>query len=261
MRIIFVRHGEPDYTNDSLTEKGKREAELLAKRSAHWNVKDIYVSPMGRAKETAAPTLKALNMSAEEIPWLREFSYQVKSPTHGENSVPWDFIPSHLYADKRMISVDEWINIDPMNGNPKISENYPVVINGIDELLKKYGYIRNGSYYLREDGRERYIKSTVRDHKFATVDDLPAGDSEPTIVLFCHLGVTCLIMSHLLNIPFELLTHGLFLPTTSLTILNTEERWGNEVSFRAQAIGDVAHLLTASEPISNAGSFAQVFQK
>lgn len=30
MRLIFVRHGEPDYVNDTLTEKGWREAELLA---------------------------------------------------------------------------------------------------------------------------------------------------------------------------------------------------------------------------------------
>lgn len=26
MRIIFVRHAEPDYANDTLTEKGWREA-------------------------------------------------------------------------------------------------------------------------------------------------------------------------------------------------------------------------------------------
>lgn len=261
MRIIFVRHGEPDYTNDSLTEKGKREAEILAERTANWNVKDIYVSPMGRALETAEPTLKVLNKKAEVIPWLREFSYKVINPVHGGESVPWDFIPSHLYSDEKMISTDEWININPMSDNPKIRDNYPIVINGLDTLLKKYGYKRNGKFYLREDGRERFITSTVRDQKFATADDLPEGDSEPTIVMFCHLGVTCLMMSHLLNIPFELLTHSTFLPTTSLTILNTEERWGNEVSFRAQVIGDVSHLLIAGEPISNAGSFAQVFQK
>ena len=29
MRIIFVRHGEPDYANDCLTEKGVRETQLL----------------------------------------------------------------------------------------------------------------------------------------------------------------------------------------------------------------------------------------
>ena len=54
MRIIFVRHGEPDYTTDTLNEKGKREAELLANRAKDWNIKDIYVSPFGRAQQTAA---------------------------------------------------------------------------------------------------------------------------------------------------------------------------------------------------------------
>ena len=34
MKIIFIRHGDPDYVNDSLTEKGIREAKLLAKRVA-----------------------------------------------------------------------------------------------------------------------------------------------------------------------------------------------------------------------------------
>lgn len=36
MRIIFIRHGDPNYENDCLTEKGEREAKLLAKRVAKW---------------------------------------------------------------------------------------------------------------------------------------------------------------------------------------------------------------------------------
>lgn len=32
MRLIIVRHGDPDYVKDSLTEKGWREAELLSDR-------------------------------------------------------------------------------------------------------------------------------------------------------------------------------------------------------------------------------------
>ena len=27
MRLVIIRHGDPDYRNDSLTEKGKREGE------------------------------------------------------------------------------------------------------------------------------------------------------------------------------------------------------------------------------------------
>ena len=30
MRILLIRHGEPDYTTDTLTPTGRREAELLS---------------------------------------------------------------------------------------------------------------------------------------------------------------------------------------------------------------------------------------
>ena len=32
MRILIIRHGDPDYSIDSLTERGWIEAELLSKR-------------------------------------------------------------------------------------------------------------------------------------------------------------------------------------------------------------------------------------
>ena len=261
MRIIFVRHGEPDYTTDTLTEKGKKEAELLSKRARDWKIKDIYVSPFGRAKETAIPTANALGINPVELAWLREYSYQVYNPILEKNSCPWDFIPSQLYEDKRMISVDEWMNVAPNTSNPDVAKNYQTVISGLDALIEKYGYERCGQYYIRKDGRERFMKSTVKDMKFCTIDDYPEDDSEPTILVVCHFGVICLMLSHLLNIPFELLTHGFILPTSSVTIVNTEERWGKEVSFRTQVMGDCTHLLNAGEQISNAGSFARLFQQ
>ena len=68
MKIIFIRHGEPNYEIDSLTEKGWREAELLSKRTAKWNVTDFYCSPLGRAKDTASFTLKNAGREAEILP-------------------------------------------------------------------------------------------------------------------------------------------------------------------------------------------------
>lgn len=58
MKILIIRHGDPDYAIDSLTEKGRREAELLSERIAPLDVKAYYVSPLGRARDTAAYTLK-----------------------------------------------------------------------------------------------------------------------------------------------------------------------------------------------------------
>lgn len=58
MKILIIRHGDPDYTIDSLTEKGKTEAELLSDRISKMDIKKFYVSPLGRAKATADYTLK-----------------------------------------------------------------------------------------------------------------------------------------------------------------------------------------------------------
>ena len=70
MRILLIRHAEPDYAIDSLTPKGKVEAELLSRRLVHYQIRDFYVSPLGRAKATAEYTLRKMNRSAEELPWL-----------------------------------------------------------------------------------------------------------------------------------------------------------------------------------------------
>lgn len=78
MRIIFIRHGTPDYTTDSLTPVGKREADALALRTARWtNIDQIFLSPLGRAQETAQPTLQILKREASTKYWLREFPPQI----------------------------------------------------------------------------------------------------------------------------------------------------------------------------------------
>lgn len=203
MKIIFIRHGEPNYEIDSLTEKGWREAELLSKRTAKWNVTDFYCSPLGRAKDTASFTLKNAGREAEILPWLREFDAPVLDPETGKRRIPWDFLPDVL-----------------------------------DALLARYGYVRDGYRYHASDETNR----------------------EAVIVCFCHLGVTCVALSHLLNMTPTQLWQGMFLAPTSVTIVGSEERKPGEVYFRCQTVGDVYHLLTAGEPVSYYGSFNEPFQ-
>lgn len=73
MRILIIRHGDPDYEKDSLTQKGWHEAELLADKMEKTDVTAFYVSPLGRAQDTASVTLKRLGRSAKTYHWLREF--------------------------------------------------------------------------------------------------------------------------------------------------------------------------------------------
>jgi len=67
MRIIIIRHGDPDYAVDSLTETGWKEARLLANRLEKTEMTDIYVSPLGRAQDTLKPTLEKTGRTATTL--------------------------------------------------------------------------------------------------------------------------------------------------------------------------------------------------
>ena len=98
MNLIFIRHAEPDYTIDSLTEKGWREAKLLAERTKNWKVDEVYVSPLGRAQDTASFSLQNWGMEGVTYEWLQEFYYRVKDPVTGEPRIAWDFYPEYFTA-------------------------------------------------------------------------------------------------------------------------------------------------------------------
>ena len=93
MKLLIIRHGDPNYAIDSLTPTGWEEAALVAERIAKLDVKAFYVSPMGRAQATASETLKKMNRSAQTLPWLREFSAGVRRADIPGISGAWDWLP------------------------------------------------------------------------------------------------------------------------------------------------------------------------
>ena len=42
MKLLIVRHGDPDYTIDSLAEKGWKEVEFLSEKLSKLDIKDFY---------------------------------------------------------------------------------------------------------------------------------------------------------------------------------------------------------------------------
>jgi len=216
MRLIFIRHAEPDYRYDGLTEKGVREAALLAERTKNWKVDKFFVSPLGRAQATAQPTLDILKTNAEVLPWIREFSYPIKNPTHGNESICWDFIPSDWADNPKMFTKTEWLDIEPASQNPDIKENYFKVISGIDGIIERYGLVRKGNYYINQNPKNRRFTATDLEMYRHIANELPEEDAEPTLVFFCHFGVILLMISHLINIPFLSLVHGIVIPPTGI---------------------------------------------
>ena len=234
MKLIIVRHGDPNYEIDSLTPTGWLEAERLADRMEKLDVKAFYVSPLGRARDTANVTLQRLNRQAETLPWLREFPARVKRPNLPETDFCWDWYPNDWTADEAFFSKDHWTEPAPFAA-AGMAAQYKTVTDGLDALLAKHGYVRNGYCYHA------------------------AQPNTDTIVFFCHFGLECVLLSHLLNISPMVLWHGTCAAPTSVTILNTEERREGIAYFRMSTFGDTSHLYAAGQEPSFHARFCEVF--
>lgn len=234
MKIVIVRHGDPDYSIDSLTEKGWREAALLADRLKQLDVKAFYCSPLGRAKDTASLTLKAMGRTAEECMWLREFAPKVLRPDQKERKIAWDWLPQDWLMDERFFDKDKWLENEVMQ-EAGVPEEYRYVTAELDKLLLQHGYRREGYWYRAER---------------------PNND---TIVFFCHFGLECVLLSHLLNISPMQLWHGTCAAPTSVTIVRTEERREGIASMRMSNFGDTSHLYIKGEPEAFSARFCECY--
>ena len=72
MLLYIIRHAEPIYNPDTLTEKGRMQAQALAKRLAVHGLTTVYSSPSGRAMETAKATCDMLGLGLNIEEWTRE---------------------------------------------------------------------------------------------------------------------------------------------------------------------------------------------
>lgn len=234
MKLIIIRHGDPDYSIDSLTEKGWKEAEYLADRIAKLDVRQFYVSPLGRAKDTASFTLNRLNRTAIECEWLREFAPRIDRPDRPNSAVCWDWLPEDWTKEEDFYRYDRWYDV-PVMKNGHLKEEYDWVTSNLDQVLSQYGYIRDGHLYRAEQ---------------------PNND---TIVFFCHFGLGCVLISHLLNVSPMVLWHGLCAAPTSVTTLVTEERRPGIASFRMGSYGDISHLYVRDEPAAFSARFCECY--
>ena len=258
MKIIFIRHAEPDYEHNTLTQKGQREAEILVNRSKNWDITDFYCSILGRARQTAAPTLAYFGREAEIHEWLREFECPIDDPEcPGHRKVCWDFSPRYLEEHPRLFDPNHWWE-EPIMQIAGAKPEYDRVCAGLDEILSRYGYIRKGLRYVTNHTEASNSYMQYNGTTLECMERAPKGG--PVIAIFCHLGVMMVMLSHLMNTSPCTLWHGIFVPPCSVTAVITEERNPGEVYFRAQCIGDTSHLREAGEPVSFYGGFDQPFQ-
>lgn len=250
MRLIIVRHGDPDYEHDTLTETGWKEARALAARFQNMDITDFYVSPLGRAQDTASCTLKAMNRSAVTCDWLQEFSsiveirdnpdldfaYPDKKVRDGIlcANVTWDVLPKYWTEHPEYYDKTLWKE-SAIAGQGNLVPCYENVTKKFDELLAQHGYCRHHNYYLAEK---------------------PNRD---TLVFFCHFGLECVLISHLMGISPFIPWHSMAFAPTSVTTIYTEERQEGIAYFRASSLGDISHLYAAGMEPGFSARFCETY--
>lgn len=215
MRIIFVRHGEPNYEKDCLTETGKKQAAAAAERLAREGITEIYASPQGRAAETAAFTAKRLGLPVHTLPFMHEITWG--GPDIPENGHPWTL-------GDRMISRDDFdFYHQDWRQHPYFKDNAATqCLDGIsaqfDAFLAGQGYRHEGTRFFCE------------------------ADQPKTIAIFSHGGSGACVLSHLLALPFPYVSTVLPYEFTSLIILDFPVSKGDYVHPRLELFNDAAHM-------------------
>ncbi len=253
MKLLFIRHGDPDYKNDALTERGRQEAALLAdflyrrQEEAGKKIDAFYLSPMGRAQATASYTLERLGRTGETVECLHEFPAGVRidddewlsKALPREHRVKktrnaWDMVPFYLQDRPNYFDPVDWRDTE-VCAFSDMEECYDRVTGEFDALLAKWGYVRDGRYYRAEQ------------------------PNHATLAFFCHFAITCVLLAHLLGVSPFALWQGFCAPPTSLTLVNTEEREKGLATFRVERYGSIPHLIEAGREPSSRGRFCECF--
>lgn len=184
MLFFYLRHGDPIYDPDSLTENGKKQAEALSKRLALYGLDEIYSSSSTRAKMTAAPTCKLLGKQYTELDWCHErHAWDEMTATRADGSRHWLFHDSENI--KRIITPEvlalgeKWYDAETFKGC-----DYEKGVKRIDRETDKFfaslGYVHD------------------RERKLFRVEK----GNDKRVALFAHQGFGALFLSSLLDIPY-----------------------------------------------------------
>jgi broad specificity phosphatase PhoE len=122
-RLLLIRHGESTWNHEHriqgqldppLSDRGRHQAALLARRLSGRRAQAIYSSDLKRAMETAAPIEKGTGLTAQPTPGLREVFLGEWEGLHNEELVErypdawakwtvepnWDLVPGGEGGDE-----------------------------------------------------------------------------------------------------------------------------------------------------------------
>ncbi len=221
MRLIMVRHGEPDYEHDCLTPEGRRQAEAAAERLSGEGISEIFSSPNGRARETASFTAKRLGLPVTVLDYMHEISWG--GPGIPENGHPWTLSEWMIARENFDFYASDW------RKHPYFSSNAATVY--FDRVSASFDAFLEGRGYRHDGGRFLCTKQ-----------------ADETIALFSHGGSGACVLASLLHLPFPWVATVMPYDFTSIIILDFPSVPGEYGFPRLALFNDISHLHRSSLP-------------
>lgn len=221
MEVILVRHGQPEWVRNGLnvvdpplTDLGHQQARRLAEYLGDEHFDEILVSPLLRARQTAAPLLEHLGRAEVVAPWLEEIRDPAWAGTPVEKA-------EKAYAEMRERAPDDrWRGLDE---GESVRDFVDRIHLGVELFLAERGVRR-------------------------TADELPVWDidnPDQKILLIAHAGTNSVSIGHMLGLhptPWE--WDRFVLMHTSVSRLESMPV-GSHHAFTLTRLADVEHLGTS----------------
>lgn len=207
MKFFYIRHGEPIYDPDSLTDRGHEQAAKLVPYFLGCGLDRIYSSTSNRAIQTAKPTCKALGVDMRLLDFANE-KYAYRDFSIGEgNERSWlsgDWASRSLFASMEIKELGfRWY------------EHY---------ALEKYNY-KNGVERVYDDC-DKFFLSLGYEHERYTGRYRVIAHSDENIALFAHEGFGKIFLSCLLDMPYPYTCNYFCMSHTGITKINFIENDG-----------------------------------
>ena len=227
MRIILIRHGDPNYEKDCLTELGHKQAAVAAKRLMIEGIDEIYCSPLGRARQTAAYFSELSGLPVHILDFMQEIRFGCEGALYDNKWNPWLGVDA-LVHEGQDLQTTAWREYPVFKDNfatidaDKIGEE-------TDKWLAGLGYVREGLYY--------------RCKKTPDSAESVAGAKEKTVIIFCHGGASAAFLARVLNQQFPYMC-GILLnfPHTTITVLKFDDTPGQLSLPIIELLNDAKHI-------------------
>ena len=219
MLLYIVRHGHPDYATDSLTERGWLQAEAVGKRLAATGIDQVYASPMGRARQTAEPTCRLLDLPCHIEPWAHEVQDERLTEEPYGKPISVTMVQNTYYRENGGIDLPYDRAYEAVGFRASGMKNAVAYIEeGGRDFLERLGY-------KEENGVYRILRA-----------------NEDKVALFCHSIMARAWISTLLHIPIHLMWAGFHYTHTGVTVLEFRNNADGFTAPKCLCYSDMSHL-------------------